>query len=317
MIQNNHLKISFAPLFILLLCLNSSCLKLPNLMEDDGPAVSEAEYQNAVSKAWGEAYPTDINNQEGVYFEKTVSIVGMQPRLVLQERQQILSAVNKPDQSREYKMAVITAEINENNEFQQSTKQEDFVVNTSDNDAYTQQIKNFMTLANTQYPNSFSLFPEIKNLTFPSFLPKMIKTSDVKTLGVSSPNFVYNALQILYLTCSPFEGYKVTCHNLQTWESFDPAPEFLERPGCGGLHECSMRVKNISFDLVFATFDEEKGTTMKQKILYRVKISPDVPYLSRITSFCYQGLAKVNDTPFVAEICNQVKTFERGSTPSP
>jgi hypothetical protein len=42
-------------------------------------------------------------------------------------------------------------------------------------------------------------------------------------------------------------------------------------------------------------------------------ISPDVPYLSRLTEFCYQGLVAASNQKVLVKICNRVQNYELGA----
>lgn len=133
----------------------------------------------------------------------------------------------------------------------------------------------------------------------------------IRASSVALPLSVELAQNLLY-TCVKGKGWDVSCFNLKTWESTDDTPaEVAKQPGCQGLTDCKWRQKNVSFDIVLTSKDEKTGVTTKSKATYTVRMSPDVPYLSRITEFCYQGIGSAQNTHFPVTVCQKIKNFRR------
>lgn len=97
----------------------------------------------------------------------------------------------------------------------------------------------------------------------------------------------------------PFEAFKqeappsnektVTFHNLtnKTYVGTPPSA-VMSAPDCRGLSNCQIRITEIEFDRV-----DWLNTPEGYKIHYRLKISPDVPELSRFLEACQQGSVKI------------------------
>ncbi|MNL47161.1 hypothetical protein D3C87_1699300 [compost metagenome] len=109
------------------------------------------------------------------------------------------------------------------------------------------------------------------------------------------------------------DSCSLSCHNLKVSETVIAAPELVQRrEDCGGLPDCKMRKKNISFDWVL---DVKRGSSIEQqKVTYSVGISPDAPYLSRLMNYCYRGVVQVPNSAqrVLVTICNDVKDFKIG-----
>lgn len=121
-------------------------------------------------------------------------------------------------------------------------------------------------------------------------------------------------LQSLLYACEKAEKWDVTCHNLKVFEQKEPAPELVKKQtNCAGLPNCQITKKYVSFDLVLKT-PMANGQTVEEKVNYKVGISPDVPYLSRMMDFCFKGLVNAGSppAPYLVTICDKVENFKAG-----
>lgn len=283
----------------------TSCLKIPDLKNDDGAQASAREIRAKFVWAWGEDPQShdfkdhfdgaEINVNEVVSLSKTVAIIGTTQREYEQQSMKMHAVLDSVDESgkpaNEYRIAIVTALASDGN------NQKPIV---------------------TEHGYLFPKYTAVNTATISSFSPQKFfdSLSDVHALSGEAPNLsVHNMLTYL-LACrpDPASGWNPTCYNLRTWTSVEPAPVFLQKePGCGGLSNCQMNVRHVAYDLVSEVNDEQNGTRVRMKTLIHVQMSPDVPYLSRLTSLCFQGLGKYQDTPYVATVCTDVTRFERGT----
>ena len=284
----------------------TSCLELPDLKNNDGTPASATEIRAKFVWAWGEDPATHnfadhfdgaaINLNEVVSLSKTVAIVGTAPREYEQQSMKMHAALDSVDDSgqpaNEYRVAIVTSSTADSNN----------------------QKPPIVTEHGYFFPKSTSA----NSVSISSFSPQNFfqSLSDVHALSGEAPNLsVHNMLTYL-LACrpDPASGWNPTCYNLKTWTSVEAAPVFLQRePGCGGLVNCQMNVRHLAYDLVSEVNDAQNGTRVRMKTLIHLQMSPDVPYLSRLTSLCFQGLGKFESTPYVATVCTDVTRFERGT----
>ncbi len=283
----------------------TSCLELPDLKNDDGAQASASEIRAKFVWAWGEDPQShnfkdhfdgaEINVNEVVSLSKTVAIIGAAPREYEQQSMKMHAVLDSVDESgqpaNEYRVAIVTASASDGN------NQKPII---------------------TEHGYLFPKYTTANMASIAAFSPQKFfnSLSYVHALSGEAPNLsVHNMLTYL-LACrpDPASGWNPTCFNLRTWTSVESAPVFLQKePGCGGLSNCQMNVRHVAYDLVSEVIDEQNGTRVRMKTLIHVQMSPDVPYLSRLTSLCFQGLGKYEGTPYVATVCTDVTRFERGT----
>lgn len=279
----------------------TSCLELPDLKNDDGTLASASELRAKFVWAWGEDAATKdfkdhfdgaaINLNEVVSLSRTVEIIGAAPREFEQQSMKMHAVLDSVDESgspaNEYRVAIVTASNSDGNNQKPPAVTEHGYLFPKDNS-----------------PNVIS--PQ-------NFLKAL---SDVHAMSGEAPNLSVHNMLTYFLACKPDPsvGWNPSCYNLRTWTSLAPAPIFLRNvPGCGGLVNCQMNVKHLAYDLVVEVKDDANGATVRTKTLIHLQMSPDVPYLSRLTSLCFQGLGKYAGTPYVATVCTDVIKFERGT----
>lgn len=99
---------------------------------------------------------------------------------------------------------------------------------------------------------------------------------------------------------NPSENWYPICSNLKVSEAVEKAPFKVGKdPKCRGLKNCQMNVKNIAFTL------ESGPANARQKQKIALKISRDLPYLSRFVSICSSSVKST--------ACYQLVDFDRGS----
>lgn len=113
------------------------------------------------------------------------------------------------------------------------------------------------------------------------------------------------------------EDARVSYHNLSVTRSLEDPPDLVRNfENCMDIPNCKIRVIHINYDVVDWTTEEG------EKIAVRLKISPDVPYLSRVMEKCQQGSIPVpqNGEPeseaprYLLTFCDTVRNFRFGST---
>lgn len=250
----------------------TSCMQKPEMEDSDGEPVEVEKVQEAVIKAWGNASPLSIGEGEFAYTEKTLAIADLPARVVLQEAKTVQS-MEDSETERTYVILQQLAEIGDNNEQKLSSSERKIRITKS----------------------SLMMEDEGTQILSSNALPLSVELAE----------------QLLY-ACAKGKNWDVTCYNLKTWDSEEPAPpQVASRPGCEGLANCVWRQKNISFDLVLTEENPQTRVKTRSKAKYHIKFSHDVPYLSRITEFCYQGIAGTNNSQFPVTICQKIRNFRR------
>ncbi|MBX3041625.1 MAG: hypothetical protein KF789_13045 [Bdellovibrionaceae bacterium] len=260
-----------ALLFLVLSLTTASCMKKPALDDNDGTPVTAEAVQDAVVQAWGAPSALDIGANEFAYTEKDIEIGDLPARVIFQDGKTIQSVEETPEEKK-YVILQQIAEIDSNNEQKLSTSERRISV------------------------------------AKPS---QTIDDEGPATLATALPLSVELAQQLLY-ACVKGKDWNVSCYNLQASETVEDAPpQIASRPDCEGLTDCKWRQKFVSFDMILESKDDKTGVTSRTKAKYSVKMSPDAPYLSRVTEFCYEGIGTVSNTHFPLRICQRIKNFRR------
>ncbi len=288
-----------ALLLLSLLIACTSCLKPPSLSDDNGPVVPADQVQKAILAAWGNADFNSIRLNEFLYIEQDQKIATLDPKVVYKEATQVIGRVENADNI-DYKF-LIRAQAMENGNFKPVTAFENDITVP----------KTSATLA--EMPTSLEA-----KAVFPNSLEALQKSMADGSVGLRSGGTQSQFLGVLtvqnmLMACVKDKGWDVTCHNLQISEGKRPAPTGVSsKPDCGGIQNCEIRYKKISFDLVVNLADESTNTTHTEKVNYELVFSPDVPYLSRLVDFCYLGMVPTASQKVIVKICNKVQSFEAG-----
>jgi hypothetical protein len=264
-------------------------MKKPDLKDDDGEPAATASVQQALLGAWGDADATDMSLNEFAYTEKKLMIPGMPDRLTFMEGKTIQQVAENAEE-KEYTIVQQIAEVISENETKLSTSQRKIVAKKGG-----------------------ELFGK------PASQDALVAMSsgDVHTMEAALPLSI-ETLQSLLFACVRDTGWDVECFNLTTWEETEPLPPQVgSRPGCEGLADCRWRKKVVRFDLVLDQLDSDTNTRVRSKAIYTIKMSPDAPFMSRITDFCYNGLATVGNAKIPVTLCQSILNFRRGAPETP
>lgn len=287
-------------LLVLLLAV-TSCLKPPSLSDDNGPVVAADQVQKAILSAWDNADFNSTKLNEFLYIEQDQKISSLDPKVVYKEASQIISRTEAAD-SVTYKF-LIRSQAMENGNFKPVTSFE--------NDITAE--KGSPSVTNTALTPAAA-----EGKAFPKSVEELQKSMANGSVGVRSGAGNNHFLGVLTIqnmlgACVKGENWDVTCHNLQVSEGVTSPPTGVSsQQNCGGIPDCQIRFKKVSFDLVVNFKDEESGNTRTEKVVYDMTISPDVPYLSRLMEFCYQGMVPTATQKVLVKLCNRVQNFEPG-----
>ena len=280
---------------LLALIVVSACQKTPDLETDDGIPATPESVRDAVKAAWGEENfdGVAIKKNEKAWFSKSVTLF------------------NQP--SREIEISL------------HDVKDIEMVSETEN--GVTSNFRDVHILVSkkdvSDGANSKPQLDQIFTYRFDATDPQPVQAehpSEAITYEEGHQNSVeYISLHnyILYATaCFQNEDiqWRPYCYNLKSTETLEPAPYYIaQKPNCGGLPDCKMRVTQINYDLVSEYADPSSGRVSRQKNLITLKISRDLPYLSRFVSLCFQGMGSFNKQPYVATVCTDVVDFDRGT----
>lgn len=107
---------------------------------------------------------------------------------------------------------------------------------------------------------------------------------------------------------------KVQCFQFKLTKANEPPPEAVKQdPNCRGLPECQWPVTTIQFVAVLSETDPKTGVESKSKSIIRMKLQQDVPFLSKLIQYCYEGISTYQGQKFPVSICYDLKDFRKGT----
>lgn len=287
------------PFMISCALIGSSCLKPPSQTLDHGPEAAASEVQRAILDAWGSADPATIGAREFVSLEQDQKISTLEPRVVYKESTEVRERTVSENEVT-YTLLVRTTSIDETGSFKPETSTEQKLVVKSPG-------------------NSQNLMNISRSPAFPDSIESLQKSmadgrgglfQNNNDSGVKESSLGLQTVLSMFDACVKADDWDVTCHNLKVRQGWTLPPTGVSnRPGCGGIPNCQISFKRISFDLVVNLPSSDKKSTHQETVIYDFTISQDVPYLSRLTDFCYQGLVTASGQRILVKICNRVQNF--------
>jgi len=283
-----------------LLITTTSCLKAPSETDSNGPAVAADEVQKAILTAWDSADFNSIKLNEFLYIEQDQKISTLDPKVVYKEASQIIARTETAT-TINFKF-LIRSQAMENGNFKPVTSYENDIESTKTNPSFTDPLSTAMA----------------DGKALPKSVDELQRSMANGSVGVRSGSGINHFLGVLTIqnmlsACVKSENWDVTCHNLRISEGVTSPPTGVSsQQNCGGIPDCQIRYKKIAFDLVVNFTDEDSGSQRTEKVVYEMTISPDVPYLSRLMEFCYQGMVPTASQKVLVKICNRVQNFELG-----
>jgi len=269
-----------------------SCLKKQNLEEDDGPEAPVAEVQKKVIEAWGNDNPLSMLNGEFSSVLTTQTLQEVQTNPLGQKGFNVVSrALNSKGDAYNYSMAIQTEEYI-NGQTKLTSKQLDFAITNDEARAEAQAV------SETQGPRLQQLISE-----------------RIQPFGSSNPAdeiFAVRTLLFALSICQKHETLNVSCHNLESFDGEASAPEAVKQnDNCKPGTNCKIKYKQISFDIVIAAKTEPDN---KEKYKFKFIISPDVPYLARVMSYCQKGMVPLSGSSqkIVVNLCQTVNNYRFG-----
>lgn len=263
------------------LAASASCMKKPDLTQEDGEPVGSQALAESITRIWGDPSLDQVASgssfhsvAEGdfVYTEKTQEVSSLPKKVILQDGKTVLPV----DEDATFKRLRIA-----------------------------QQNRDFSTEENP---------PDVSFEFGLDYNKVLRKLSFEPSSNGGVPLGIVTMLSMRYACTPPPDGkWKVECFNLQTWEEEEAAPPLIAaQAGCGGLPDCRWRKKVMSFVRATEYVDPDTNTQVRAKIIYTMKTSPDAPFLARLTDFCFRGLATVGNQKIPVTICESVRNFRRG-----
>lgn len=281
--MKNNLRILLV--FIVSCTLLHACMKKQDLDSQDlGPAINSDDLQNKMSDSIGNLNYADINKNEISTFTATT---------IFEETQ-----VNK-----RYKQDLFVTNVIET----PAQLTIDFLFNKQD----------FANSESSLSNQPYKMIIEASNTTAETLakaatIPRAI-AKNVQAQGEApTPFFLYRAYA--YFALLGCREDKVTCHNLKTETSkMYLRPELASPSVCPDISNCLIDIKKIEFDMLDSSVATSDGKPYRTH--YTFSVSPQLPFLSKVMSYCVRGLMDNGNRKVLAEDCMSINSFSYGQEP--
>jgi hypothetical protein len=301
----------------------TGCLKKPaELSIDDGVPADIAAIEDALASGFGDIDPLQMKQDEFVAAAQTQQIFDLPLRVAFQVGNSIYKRKTHPDRvDFTILQQLVEYDANQNQKSSVSQRELSVVTGLLQANSISEQSLSLFFQRSSQHPSirfCRSLFDPAANSTdilaqarSRNVIAQKVKTNLNRAYSDRSSPISLESFCSVALACE-FVG---ECFNFETFESYERPPKYVaESPNCQNIPNCLMKVVTTKFAFVFTDTDSE-GNELRNKILYEVRLSPDVPYLARLLSQCRQGIVPIDSaTKVYAKICDQVTDFEQGTT---
>lgn len=267
-----------------------SCIKEP-LQEEENPA-TVAEVQSALSEGWGSADPLSMTPNDFLFQETEQTLENNpNPFFVLQEG---ITVSKKEETATEYLYSFLyqSKVYKQGEEGKESTREDHRSVTKADP---------AVAMAKNLRANELKTLADDYQMTL----------GYERLYGLAYACLKSDALDKYCKEQLKVDSCEIQCSNLKVSDVIRPAPDLMKtQPDCGGLTDCSLRTKTVNFDWTLALKSGE--SVEKQKVNYSVSFSPDLPFLSRMTEYCFRQLYPVQNQKVLVTTCTKLKNFKRG-----
>lgn len=271
--------------FLVSCTLLHACMKKQDLDSQDlGPAINSDELQNKMSDSIGNLNYSVINKNEISTFTATT---------IFEETQ-----INKRYKQDLFVTNVVETPLKLTIDF--LFNKQDFANSESSlsNQPYQMVIEATNTTA--------------QNLATAANIPRAL-AKNVRAMGDAPvPFFLYRAYA--YFALQGCREDKVTCHNLKTETSkMYLRPELASPKVCPDTSNCLIDIKKVEFDMLDGAVATSDGKPYRTH--YTFTVSPQLPFLSKVMSYCVRGLMDNGNRKVLAEDCMSINNFSYGQEP--
>ena len=301
-----------------IIILSAGCLKKPAEMSiDDGDPADITAIEESLAAGFGNIDPLQMKQSEFVGEAQTQQLYDLPERIVIQtgtiiDKREVFS--NRVD----YSILQQLVEYDQNQNQKSSVSQRKISILTEAQNMTTQSFVDSLMTRYSQHPSiQFCRYlfsgdtsqNSASSLTQQHLIAQNVRKNLVEATADRGRPLSLEAFCSIALACE----YVGQCFNFETYTQYETPPASVaQAPNCKGIPNCLLKVVTTKFAFVFMDTDSE-GKELRNKILYEVRLSPEVPYLARVLSQCRQGIVPIDQsTKIYAKICDKTTSFEAG-----
>lgn len=278
-------------LLLLLVGSIASCVKKAEETEDVTATAEEVGL--AIAEAWGDTDPLSMSKRDFVYYV-TEQTVENNPRVYFTLEEGITIA-DKEDKGDHYLYTYLyqhRTRIGDRDRSPEATREDTRKVGKASADLNAMRTpaleKDLKTMSGDDYHMTLG-FERVLGLLY-----SCVETEEWL-------NYCKEKMQVD--TC------KLQCANLKVEELMTPVPNEVKlQENCGGYANCMWRNTLVKFDWILTLKKGNESAT--QRLNYVLTLSPDLPFLARMTSFCERGMKTVpSGERFLVSTCTKLNNY--------
>ena len=284
----------------LILPLITSCVKVPNMDDEETPTTVEAVV-DSLSNSWGSADPMSMNKGNFILNHTYRTIDNGEEKLVLEEGVTIFDRIERAEdyvfkflyQTR-YKDNLGNDKISTTESVRSVAK----ASNALDEVAEAQGLKLQSSDRITPYAEDYKMTLGFENLVGLAYACEL-----------SEDQQKYCREQLKYDSC------EIKCFNLKTSTATVNKPNYIKKISpCADPQNCTTTYETVSFD--WAVYYKKGPNTEKQKVNYTITTNKELPFLARITNYCYRTLVPVESQMVPVRFCSKLENYIESQTQS-
>lgn len=275
----------------------SACIKQPK-DESSVPATPE-EVADAVAEAWGTSDPSAMKVNDFVFQETEQKIENNpEPFFVLQEGITVSGRTEDPEKFI-YTFLYQSKTYSQDQEGAASTRED--------------QREIYKPEPSASLTPSFTALQDYNKELKPMAEDYHMRLGFELVLGLAGSCIKPEGLAKYCTDVLGVDSCDIQCSNLKVENLMAPVPDLIKaQPDCGGFANCMMRTTEVKFDW---TLSLTTGASVeKQKVNYSLSLSPDMPFLARMTSYCARQLYPLQGQKILVTTCSKLKNFKPGGS---
>lgn len=284
----------------------AGCVQIPSMDEDETPTTSDAVVES-LSASWGTTDPLSMKKGNFILNHTYRTIDNGEEKLVLEEGVTVFDQIERANDYL-YKFLYQTRYKDNLGNEKINTTQAERVVNKSANaieNVSEEKIQATHPLANFLKKQSLSTYAEDYRMTLG--FENLVGLAYACELSEDQQK--YCTEQLKYDSC------EVKCFNLKKTSTVVDKPPYIKQIApCSDPLNCKTTYETVSFD--WAVYYKKGDNTEKQKVNYSITMNQDLPFLARVTSYCYRTLVAVESQMVPVRFCNRQENYIETQTSS-
>ena len=284
----------------------AGCVQIPNMDEDETPTTVEAVVES-LSAGWGSTDPLSMKKGNFILNHTYRTIDNGEEKLVLEEGVTVFDQIERANDYL-YKFLYQTRYKDNLGNEKINTTETQRVVNKSENileDISEAHTLGMHPLLNFSKKKDLSAYAEDYRMTLG--FENLVGLAYACELSEDQQKYCREQLK--------YDSCEVKCFNLKKTSAVVDKPPYMKQiTPCSDPLNCKTTYETVSFD--WAVYYKKGANTEKQKVNYSITMNQELPFLARVTSYCYRTLVAVESQMVPVRFCNRQENYIETQTNS-